>query len=233
MGPGLYFVAEDPIAIGLGFALKVDVQRKRDFEMKTLFMLALGIGFGFSPSVNAKISVFQGPEVKDSAQVCPLKSGDDQNRRQELSKSWESLPNGVLVAKEAHMTIDGEDFHFESLQNFLKPGLLPTICVSGKEIPNQRVSILAPTLIDTKVQAKTGSSVWNFQILSDQKKVRAWNVLSQVFTKSFDLGKVFKDQGAQEKYYRTSANEYEVVVVKESAGRTATLTISYTVENLP
>lgn len=201
--------------------------------MKTRFWLGLGISFCILQFANAKNSEILKSKMKEVAQACPLKTNEDQVRRQELSKSWESLPAGVLVAKEAHMIVDGENFHYESLQNFLNPGLLPTVCVSGKDIPDQRLSLLAPTLIDTKAQAKTGSSVWNFQIISDQRKVRAWNILSNLMTKSFDLGRVFKDQGAQEKYFRTSNNEYEVIVTKESHGRVVTLIIRYTVENLP
>ncbi len=175
----------------------------------------------------AKYSVINGAKLKESNRTCPLKNSDDTHRRQELSKGWESLPTAVLVAKEVHMVVDGPGLHYESLQNFLIPGTKALVCGHSKQNSVQRFSILVPTLIDTTISAKVGSSVWNFQLLLDQKNIKSWNLPSKGSNQSFELAKIFKDQGVQEKYYRRDSDEYEIVATKEVEGKTITLSVVF------
>ncbi len=168
-------------------------------------------------------------KTKELLKECPLimAGAEELLKRQELSKSWESLPASVLVAKEAHLIVEGEGFRTESFQNFLRPGSAPLVCGSGKMKLNQRFSILAPTLIDLTSSSSTGSSVWNFQLIIDHAKVRSWNLLSRISTNSLELAKIFKEQGAQEKYFRRGASEYEIVATKEVDGKHVTLRVVF------
>lgn len=194
---------------------------KKSSSILALLILVSSVG-------QAKPSVFTATKVNmNKNKSCPLNSIEDVSRWQELSKGWESLPRSVLVAKEVRMVVDGENFHFESAQNFLKPGTEPVVCQRGEISADQRFSLLAPTLIDGVENGKVGSSVWNFQILSSRKKIKVWNTQSRGFTEAFELAKVFKDQGASEKYYRGQRNEYALIATKDSGGKSITLTVVF------
>lgn len=193
------------------------------------YLFLITISLYFSIGAKAKSTNFPKSNTDKIMKTCPLLNleTDEMLKRQELSKAWESLPGVVLVAKKAHLVVEGDGFRSESLQNFLKPGSAPQVCVTGDTKQSQRFSILAPTLIDLTSSANTGSSVWNFQLITEKKQVRAWNLLSRVSTTSFDLSKIFKDQGAVEKYYRLGAADYEIVVTKEIGGKSVTLTVTF------
>lgn len=185
------------------------------------------LGTLFSLQLLAKSDVFFKSDVKQERQACPLVINANVEKRKELSKSWESLPTNLLIAKAAHFTVDAENFHAESFQNFVNPSQKEKSCVLGEVKANQFFSIMAPTLVDLTAKKETGSRVWTFQLFADGKEMRSVNSLSRVASNTFNIEKMFKEQGLQEKYYRLSGNEYEIIATKVVDGKTLTLSVIF------
>lgn len=178
-------------------------------------------------SAVAKSLVFRNSSKAIDLKACPLVNANNDEKSVELARSWESLPAKLLVAKRAHLIVDGDNFYAESLQDFLNPKAKIKECINkSSEIKTKlRFSVLAPTVIDLTTEKKTGSTVWNFQLFLDQQKLSTWNAISRASEQNFDLAKVFKEQGFQEKYFRLRGNEYEVVATKEQNGKMITISV--------
>ncbi len=195
------------------------------------FLISISLGLGIAVSVQAKSPIFSKSKA-DDVKSCPLSSYNSEDKRVELTKSWESLPAKVLIAMRAHMIVEGEGYRSETVQDFLNPNAKVGECLSRLEKfepikSKQRFSVLAPTIIDLTADKKTGSSVWNFQLFLEKDKVSSWNSISKASNQNFDLSKLFKEQGFQEKYYRLRGNQYEIVAFKEVSGKLVTISIIF------
>ena len=195
------------------------------------FLVSIIVSSGIAVSTQAKSLIFSKINVAD-VKSCPLSNYNSEDKRVELTKSWESLPAKVLIAMRAHMIVEGEGYRTETVQDFLNPNAKVGECLSRAEKSSelkskQRFSVLAPTIIDLTIDKKTGSSVWNFQLFLEKDKVSSWNSVSKASNQNFDLAKLFKDQGFQEKYYRLRGNQYEIVAFKEMNGKLVTISIIF------
>ncbi len=194
-------------------------------------LLSMVLGLGIAASAQAKSPIFSKNKARD-VKACPLGNYNSEDKRVELTKSWESLPAKMLIAMRAYMIVEGDGYRAESMQDFLNPNAKVGECLSRdeKSAPiksKQRFSVLAPTIIDLTVDKKTGSSVWNFQLFLEKDKVSSWNSISKASNQNFDLSKLFKEQGFQEKYYRLRGNQYEIVAFKEVNGKSVTISIIF------
>lgn len=149
--------------------------------------------------------------------------------RTDFSSSLNHLPQTLLVARDVEYYVEGkrgeESVKLHGYQSFVKQNA-QVVC--GKpSVTAERFTLVAPTLIDNNQKPKVGQSLWQFQIMTEGKKVSFWNLKSSSFGSAPDLQNLLKDSGATYKVYQRSHDEFELLVTKKEGDITQYLSIRY------
>lgn len=155
--------------------------------------------------------------------------------RQEIVGGSKGLPKTVLVAREAQVWVEGKTgtgapVRLYAVQNFLHPETREfgrVICGQTPVDFQQRYSLVAPTLIDASPERKVGNSLWQFQVIANSGQYSVWNRRSPTLTRSTNLEDLLRDQSSTAKIFQTGPREYEIVVQRDVAGVTQTLSVRY------
>lgn len=143
------------------------------------------------------------------------------------------LPETVLVAREAEFYVEGtekgDDVKLHGFQSFLshETSSAEVLCANAAPDLKERFALFAPTLIDTRKEARVGHSLWQFQMMVDSGKYAFWNMKTPSFKPSQNLEDYLKASGATYKIYQKSHDEYELMIVKKSDSTTEYLLIIY------
>lgn len=152
--------------------------------------------------------------------------------RAEFVGNLASLPETVLVARNAEYYVEGEQagtpIKLHGFQSFLKSSpSAEVLCGNSSDASKERFSLMAPTLIDTNEKTKVGQSLWQFQMMTEGTKYSFWNLKSAARTEKQDLESFLKNAGATYKIYQRSHDEYELLIVKKERDVTQYLSIRY------
>lgn len=154
--------------------------------------------------------------------------------RTPVAGGFGALPKAVLVARDAEMWVegssDGSPVKMHAFQSFVKPktrALGRVLCGSTPMNFSDRFSLVAPTLIDVSAGRHVGNSVWQFQVIADNKGYSVWNKQSPSFSKASQLENLLRDQKSEYRLYQLNHNEYELLIQKDVAGVTQTLSVRY------
>lgn len=152
--------------------------------------------------------------------------------RAEFVSNLASLPETVLVARNAEFYIEGEQagapIRLHGYQSFLKSNSeAEVLCGNSAESVNNRFALMAPTLIDTHQKMKVGQSLWQFQMMAEGSKYSFWNLKSKTNGKKETLEAWLKNAGANYKIYQRTHDEYELLIVKKDKEVTQYLSIRY------
>lgn len=177
----------------------------------------------------AKPLLFEAPHCGD--QRPEFMSG----QRQEIAGGLKSLPKTLLVAREAQVWVEGKTsqgapIRLYAVQSFMHPEtreLGRVICGQSPADFHQRFSLVAPTLIDASPDRKIGDSLWQFQVIADAGQYSVWNRKSPALTRSTKLENLMQDQNSPARLFQTGPREYELVVQRDLAGVTQTLSVRY------
>jgi hypothetical protein len=157
-------------------------------------------------------------------------------KRTEIIGGLESLPKGVLIARDAEMWVEAKSkvtsakvqMHtYQSFVNKKSRTQAQVVCATSPQDFASRFSIAAPTLIDTSKEKKTGHSMWLFQAIADNQAYSVWNKKSTTTDKQqkFDLNA--NHQGEKYKLYQVSQSEYEIIAQKDEGDSIQTLSVRY------
>lgn len=154
--------------------------------------------------------------------------------RTPVSGGFAALPKTVLVARDAEMWVEGAaegtPVRMHTYQSFVKPktrSLGRVLCGSTPSNFSDRFSLVAPTLIDASAKRDVGNSMWQFQVIADNKGYSVWNKKSPSLSKASALDEILRDQKSEYRLYQLNHNEYELVIQKDIAGVTQTLSVRY------
>lgn len=150
---------------------------------------------------------------------------------------FEQLPKALYVAKEAEYYVEGNSEmgkpiqaysvqSFDSKSAFKNPEI---VCGEISKDESRRFTMQAPTIIDSTKNQKVGNTFWQFQMLSKDKELSAWNLKSPSLSNSKELEKTLKDFKATYKIYQLSHNEFEVLLSKQELGTQHYLMVKYQV----
>ena len=103
------------------------------------------------------------------------------------------------------------------------------VCGEISNDESRRFTMQAPTIIDSTKNQKVGNTFWQFQMLSKDKELSAWNLKSPSLSNSKELDKTLKDFKATYKIYQLSHNEFEVLLSKQEQGTKHYLMVKYQV----
>ena len=155
--------------------------------------------------------------------------------RQEVAGGLAGLPKNVLVAREAQMwvegkTTEGEDLKIHSFQSFVRPktrAIGRVLCAHGSPTTMGRYSLVAPTVIDSSLDRRTGHSMWQFQVIAEGQAFSVWNKKSQALSMGPTVEMTLKNLKTPYKLYQLSAKEYELILQKDVGGLSQTLSVRY------
>ncbi len=153
----------------------------------------------------------------------------------ELKGDLSSLPKGILVAREAHFTIEsrsveGSLVKVQSFQSFVNSNLKtkPKVVCGSSELPlKTRFSMMGPTLINTSQVSKEKNVFWQFQVLADNTLLSPWNIRSLALSTSADFEKTLVSLGYQTKVYQLNSHQYEIVYLQKQTDGKQALSIIY------
>jgi hypothetical protein len=204
--------------------------------MKSGFLLLFAFGAIGSNVAHALKEPLKGKLVLPNYQTvsaCGERPDFLSESRTELVGSIDKLPQmGLLVAREAEYYIDGKTegglpVRVHGYQSFVAHSKNQILCGAGAKGVQERFSLIAPTLIDTTVAQKTGSSLWQFQILAKEDQFSAWNIKSPLGAGPAAMAKALSKPGTQYHMYQVGYNEYEMMVIRESKGVKQYLSVRY------
>lgn len=150
---------------------------------------------------------------------------------------FEQLPKALYVAQEVEYYVEGsspsgQPVQAYSVQSFESKNLNKNpevVCGDMSNDENRRYTMQAPTIIDSTINQKVGTTFWQFQLLSKDKELSAWNLKSPSLSRSIQLEKTLKDFKATYKIYQVSHNEFEVLLIKKEQGTQHYLKVKYQV----
>lgn len=149
--------------------------------------------------------------------------------RNEFIVTIDHLPKALLIARAAEFYVDGGDNKkLYGYQSFLNSARRAQVLCGSSNVQNQeRFSLSAPTLLDTRAKGTVEPSLWQFQLMTDGNKFSFWNLKSPSSQKMGDLDQWLKGGGAIYKIYQRSHTEYELLLVKKESDSTQYLSIRY------
>lgn len=196
-----------------------------------LFLLGVSTTSAYALKQQVQPGKLLGPSYQTTSE-CSARPSFINESRTEILGSIDKLPSvGVLVAREAEYYVEstlGTPVKVHGYQSFLKSkSKAKIVCGNGAKGVHERFSVFAPTLIDTTVAQKVGSSLWQFQILADEDKFSVWNMKRPLATKNEQIESLLGKSNTKYRLFQLSHNEYELLVIQESKGSTQYLSVKY------
>ncbi len=196
--------------------------------LATIFFCA-GLGWAAKPSLT-----FKGSSTLPLP-VCKPESATPKAHKIELKGGLAALPKGVLVAREAHFSVEsrsveGSLVRVQSVQSFLNSKLnsKPKVVCGTSELPlKTRFSMMGPTLIHTGEATSEQNIFWQFQVLADSTLLSPWNIKSLALSSSGDFGKTLASLGYETKIYQLASRQYEIIYSQKQPDKFQALSIVY------
>lgn len=147
-------------------------------------------------------------------------------------RTIENLPSMVFVGRKAEFYIEDKTQNLKILsqQSFTRAEskiLCASAALAKSEKSVQGFSMYAPTLIDLSGDKKIGDSYWQFHLSAEAEKIGLWNKRSRVFSSSKDLETGLQKTGARYQFVQISHDEYELILIKETATTIQALSIRF------
>lgn len=157
------------------------------------------------------------------------------NSKIEMKGGLASLPKGMLVARQAHFSVqsrsvEGSLVKVQSFQSFVNSKLKskPKVVCGSSELPfKTRFSMMGPTLINTDESSKEKNIFWQFQVLADSVTLSSWNIKSLALSSSADIEKTLASLGYETKIYQLKSKQYEIIYSQKKADDRRELSIIY------
>lgn len=169
--------------------------------------------------------------------ICEKEKSAAATHKVELSGGLQSLPAGILVARQAHFSIEarsveGSLVKAQTFQSFVNSGSniksKPKVICGNSELPlKTRYSMMGPTLIYTGEASKEKNIFWQFQVLADSTLLSPWNTRSLALSSSADIEKTLTSLGYETKIYQLSSKKFEIVYSQKRNDDKQALSIIY------
>lgn len=145
-------------------------------------------------------------------------------------RNIDNLPQMVFVGRKAEFYVEDKTQNLKILsqQSFTRAES-KVLCASAAAVDksSRGFSMYAPTLIDLSGDKKIGDSYWQFHLSAEADKIGVWNKRSRVFSSSKDLEAGLQKIGAKYQFVQISHDEYELILIKETANTIQALSIRF------
>ena len=192
-------------------------------------MLSTGLSWAARPTLNFK------DQPALALPSCEPETASVSLQKTEVKGSISSLPQGILVARESHFsvesrTVEGSLVRVQSFQSFVNSKLkskAKVVCGSSELPFKERFSMMGPTLINIGSSRIEKNIFWQFQVLADNTLLSPWNLKSLSMSSSADIDKTLASLGYQTQIYKLKSNQYEIIYSQKQTHKHQTLSIIY------